>query len=185
VRLASTVYQELKETHPTLPVFLTFQVDFLHADPEVQASAIREILTWTDILAASSYPFSDESDPARLRADHFDALAALAPEKPFAVAETAWPAEDVTAPYPVLIPADEASQRLYVERLLADSDRLSARFVCWFFSRDYDAFWESDLRFLPDAPLLRLWKDTGLYAGDGTARPALGPWRTALNRPRP
>lgn len=40
----------------------------------------------------------------------------LAPLKPFAVAETAWPAEDVTAPYPVFIPASDEAQRLYVER---------------------------------------------------------------------
>jgi hypothetical protein len=56
--------------------------------------------------------------------------------------------------------------------------------VTWFFTRDYDALWEAEMRVLPEAPLLRLWKDTGLYAGDGGARPALASWRRWLARPR-
>jgi hypothetical protein len=184
VRLVRAVYSSLKGRHPSLPIFLTFQVDFLHADPGGQTLAIQEVLPYTDLLAASSYPFSDDPDPTRLSADHFEALAALAPDKPFAVAETAWPGEDVTAPYPTFIPSNEENQRLYVERLLSDADRLWAAFVCWFFTRDYDEWWESEIRFLPNAPLLRLWKDTGLYRGDGSPRPALETWRAALARPR-
>jgi hypothetical protein len=142
------------------------------------------VLSATDLVAVSAYPYSVEADPQRLRPDLFTALAALAPSKPFAVAETAWPAEDVTAPYPAFIPEDEERQQLYVERLLAEADRLSALFVTWFFTRDYDDFWEAELRHLPAASLLRLWRDTGLYAGDGRARPALASWRSALARRR-
>ncbi len=116
--------------------------------------------------------------------DLFDALARLDPSKRFAVAETAWPAEDVTAPYPAFIPADEERQRLYVERLLADAERLDAAFVCWFFTCDYDDLWQTTLKNLENAALIRLWKDTGLYAGDGRARPALASWRRVLQRPR-
>jgi hypothetical protein len=108
----------------------------------------------------------------------------LAPGKRVAVAETGWPAESVGAPYPIPIPASDETQRLYVERLLADADRLEAAFVMWFFTRDYDGLWETDIQFLPDAPLLRLWKDCGLYAGDGRARSGLAAWRRALARPR-
>jgi len=184
VHLAAQVYPRLKAAHPTLPVFLTFQVDFLHESPEVQPAAIREVLPFTDLVAASSYPYVGQPDPRALRADHFDALAALAPGKAFTVAETAWPGEDVTAPYPAFIPATEETQRLYLERLLSDAARLRAAFVCWFFTRDYDAWWDEELRDLPIAPLLRLWKDTGLYRGDGTARPARDVWRSWLARPR-
>ena len=34
------------------------------------------------------------------------------------------------------------------------------------------------------AVFLRLWKDTGLYAGDGRARAGLTSWRRGLERPR-
>jgi hypothetical protein len=184
VRLASAVYSSLKASHPSLPIFLTFQVDFLHAAPSTQTAAIQQVLPSTDVLAASSYPYANDPDPGALRANHFGALADMAPGKPFAVAETAWPGEDVTAPYPVVIPSSEEDQQAYVERLLSDADRLSALFVCWFFTRDYDDFWEAELRHSPDANLIRLWKDTGLYRGDGTPRPALESWRARLARPR-
>ena len=104
--------------------------------------------------------------------------------KRFAVAETGWPAEPVSAPYPNFIPATAETQRVYVERLLSEADRLEAAFVVWFFTRDYDGFWDSEIQFLPDAALLRLWKDCGLYAGNGGVRPGLTVWRGALARPR-
>jgi hypothetical protein len=128
--------------------------------------------------------YGSTADPGLLPADHFSALADLAPDKPFAVAETGWPAEDVTAPFPVTIPASETTQRAYVARLLTDADGLSAAFVMWFVSRDYDDLWESYLQFLPNAPLLRLWRDNGLYTGDGQRRPALETWRGWLARRR-
>jgi hypothetical protein len=182
--LAREVYGRVKARHPELPVFLTLQADFFHADPAGQRTAIEPVLPFTDLVAVSTYPFTERGDPRTLRGDHFGALAALATSKRFAVAETVWPAEDVTAPYPVLIPGTEDDQRLYVERLLEDAERLRALFVTWFFTRDYDELWDAEMRLLPEAPLHRLWKDSGLYAGDGRPRPALNSWRRWLARPR-
>jgi hypothetical protein len=128
-----------------------------------------------------------QPDPALLRLDLFTALADLAPGKPFAVAETAWPAEDIpdpASPGSVLVSADPARQQQYVERLLAEASALDARFVTWFFTRDFDVFWDSTFQFLPEADLIRIWKDTGLYDGTGNPRPALVPWQQDLARPR-
>ncbi|MGE0452537.1 MAG: hypothetical protein AB7O37_04925 [Vicinamibacteria bacterium] len=184
VSLAAAIYPRLKATHPELPIFLTLQADTFHEQREIQADLVRQVLPFTDVIAVSSYPFSAEADPERLRADHFSALRELAPAKPFAVSETCWPAEPVSAPYPAFIPASEQAQRRYVERLLGDAERLDAVFVSWFFPRDFDDFWDSHIRLLPNAPLLRLWKDCGLYAGDGRERPGLGVWRDWLARRR-
>jgi hypothetical protein len=185
VDLAAAVYASIKADHPSLPVFLTLQADAHLDHPGHYQAALAAILPYTDYIAMSGYPYSWLGpDPLLLRADYFSGMAAIAPGKPFAVAETGWPAETVDAPYPITIPASPAMQRLYVQRLLADCETLNARFVCWFFTRDYDSFWQSDLQFDPDAPLLRLWRDTGLYDGDGQARPALADWRAVLARPR-
>ena len=181
---AAAVYPRLKANHPTLPVFLTFQADFVTLFGAPQEAAIREVLPYTDLLAASAYPYEAQADPRAVPADLFDRVARLDPAKRFAVAETGWAAENVTAPYAKNIAADEELQRLYVERLLADATRLNAAFVCWFVARDYDDLWDTILEALPTATLTRLWKDTGLYAGDGRARPALASWRNALARPR-
>jgi hypothetical protein len=107
-------------------LFITLQADFFHRDRTNQTRAIGRILPFTDYIAVSSYPFTDEPDPRSLRGRHFNQLAALSPDKPFAIAETAWLAEDVTDPVPIFTPSSEENQRLYVERLLADADGLSA-----------------------------------------------------------
>lgn len=186
VTFAREVYERIKEGHAALPVFLTLQADFFHANRPAQTAVINQILPYTDFLAVSTYPFTDgttqEPDTTSLRADHFAALHALAPGKPFAIAETAWPAEDVSAPYPVTIHASEATQHDYVAWLLNQMDGRSARFINWFFTRDYDDFWESTFQHWPEAPIVRTWKDTGMYDGAGHARPALTVWRERLQR---
>ena len=137
--LADSVYRSIKNRHPKLPVFMTFQANTFHHAPNAQRAAI---------------------------------------------AETGWRAEDVTAAFPIFIPASDSTQIAYMQRLLADCDELSARFINWFFTRDYDDFWESDLKFSPIASIVHLWKDTELYDGTGNARPALTPWREKLALPR-
>lgn len=186
VNLAQSTYATIKAVYPNLPVFITLQADFFHADPPSQTTAINRVLPYTDMIAVSTYPYTAEADPSNLRTDHFSALADLAPEKPFAIAETAWPAEDITDindPAIVLVPADPARQQAYIERLLAESQDLSAEFVTLFFTRDFDDFWDSTFQFLPEAALVRIWKDTGLYDGQGNPRPALDPWRAILAKP--
>lgn len=184
VALAGSVYRALKAHHRELPIFWTLETEAFHRAPDSQRRAIADALASTDLVAVSAYPFSAEADPALLADGYFADLARLAPEKPFAVAETGWPAEDVTAPYPVFLPGSEAAQLGYVRRLLAEADRLSAAFVVWFLVRDYDDLWESELGSSPLASVARLWRDTGLYAGSGAERPALELWRERLVAPR-
>ena len=184
VSLAGSVYSSLKGNHPDLPLIITLQADYVHAAYGTQAAFISQILPYTDLIAMSSYAFVNYYTPATLPEDWFAALAGLAPEKPFAVGETSWLAENLTAPYPTTIPATEQDQADYVSRLLAAADALDAVFVNWFFTRDFDDFWESDFQYMPDAPLFRIWRDTGLYDGDGNKREGLGVWREWLEKER-
>jgi hypothetical protein len=182
LELAAATYARIKASHPDLPVFVTLQAEVYYDDPVTQTAIIEELLPVTDLIAISAYPFIRQLEATALPTDYFTAFADLAPEKDFAIAETSWPAEPIGAPYPVAIPADDAAQLTYVERLLADAHELDAAFVVWFFPRDFDAQWDTDLAQHPAAPTLRLWRDTGLYAGDGQPRPALEAWRAALDR---
>lgn len=88
----------------------------------------------------------------------------------------------MTAPYPVDLPGSPALQAAYVQRLLQDLAAVDTRFVTWFFTRDYDSLWATNLQQSPNAPLFRQWRDDGLYAGDGQPRPALDVWREWLSR---
>ena len=182
VAFAEAVYPALKAANPGLPVFVTIQADWYHGDPAAQAAAIAEILPYTDLMALSSYGYAGGFDPVA-QPDYFAAVAALAPEKPVAVAETGWPAEDVGPPYPQTIPADPAAQDRYLEWLLAQATELDMVFVTWFLPRDLDAFWDAGLAGLPNAATLRLFRDIGLLDGAGAPRPALDRWRAALAVP--
>jgi hypothetical protein len=180
VNLAQATYTAIKANHPDLPVFVSLQASFFHGDESGQTTAIQQILPYTDYIAVSAYPYTSYADPVDIPADFYTSVAALAPDKPFAIAETAWPAEDVTSPYPVTISETPQRQQAYLQRLLADADSLHAEFINWFFTRDYDDFWNNYLSTDSNAALIRLWKDTGLYDGAGTARPALADWQAAL-----
>lgn len=181
---AESVYSAIKESHPNLPIFVTLQAEWFNRDRAAQTAGINHLLPFTDMISVSSYPFIDAQPVAEIPVDYFSSMADLAPGKPFAISETSWPAEDVTDPYPVLIPGSPESQQQYVERLFNDAEALEAQFINWFFTRDFDKQWEDVLSAHPAATTLRLWRDTGLYDGEGSPRIALDTWREALLLPR-
>jgi hypothetical protein len=186
VDLAASVYTALKSNHPDLRIFVTLQADVYHSDPTAQATAISQLLFSTDMVAVSGYPFTAPlEDPALLRGDYFTALADLSFGKPFAITETAWPAEDIGDPAEAFywIEADQETQLAYLQRVLDDCDYLNAEFLCWFLAQDYDDAWWEYYRHWPSAPELRIWRDTGLYNGGGDPRPSLAEWHQTLARP--
>jgi hypothetical protein len=187
VNLVKKVYPAIKAKHPDLPLFISLQVGFFHSDPGQQAMDISRILPYTDYIAISAYPYTETPDPADLPADYFSELIELAPTKPVVIAETAWPAEDVEDvknPGTIIAAEDPQRQQQYIQRLIGEMDKLDCRFITIFFTRDYDDFWESDFQYYPNAQLIRTWRDTGLYDGQGNPRPALDTWLAALKRPK-
>jgi hypothetical protein len=187
VKFARLVYSGLKVEHPGLPIFVTLQLDYFWADAPRQRTAIAEILPYTDYLAISTYPYVDRyANPHHIPTDYFARLAALAPSKPFAVAETGFTAQEVTV-LGTRVPGRPEWQDTYMKFLLAESARLQARFVVWFVPRDYDLL-VNRLKALQVPPttiqLYGLWRSNGLIDADGKARKALDTWTTWLNRRR-
>jgi hypothetical protein len=183
VRLATAVYPILKASHPDLTIFVTVQADTFHRSEAAQRTIVQQILPYTDAMVISTYPYIADSDPSRLPGDYLSSLRDLAPDKPFAIAETCWPGENVQAPYPVFIPSSDQTQQAYIEWLLGQANGLQARFVTWSFSRDYDALWESSLMRFPSLGLV-LFKNCGLFTDAGQARPGLAVWQQWLGRQR-
>ncbi|MCB9358188.1 MAG: hypothetical protein H6505_06405 [Calditrichaeota bacterium] len=176
VGLAEYVYSSLKDSFE-FPIGVSIQADFYWQDPAAQEAALAPLWPYMDFVGISAYPFTGQANPDLLRDDYLTVFSALSGGEPLAIAETSWPAETITAPYPITIPADEDAQRRYAEAILGG--RLSADwlFVTWFFTRDFDDYWDAGLSSSPIAATIRIWKDTGLYRGDGTERPALDVWR--------
>lgn len=183
---AQEVYSSLKTSHPTLPIFLTVvAADGSDADSQRKRALAAELLPYSDWVAISTYPFMEtgSGDPSLLPSDWFSGMAALAPSKPFAVAETGINAETLELPsYVLSIPGSEAWQDEYMALLLLNAQQLRAEFVIWFVPRDYDDGW-AELQAGGADELLKLWKDNGLYTGSGTVRPALKRWRAWLAQP--
>ena len=98
-------------------------------------------------------------------------LAVLSADRLFAVSETGFIAEKLL----LKIPGDERNQAEYVRFFLEQCGRLNARFVVWFFVRDYDDFWIR-VRQSGGDELFMVWKDTGLLDERGNEREAMKVW---------
>jgi hypothetical protein len=127
------------------------------------------------------------ANPDDLPRRWFAQWAELAPEKPFAVAETVYPAEDLDMePVPgwrVNIKANESWQARYVAFLLGELNSLEAEFIAWFVPRDYDQLYDWIAAESGEVEFYKTWRDTGFLDGAGQERPALAVWDAWLAVP--
>ncbi|MBZ0275376.1 MAG: hypothetical protein K8I60_04495 [Anaerolineae bacterium] len=185
LELHQYVYTEVKARYPDLPVMATlFGLSFLdgyrsednHAD---QMAALDQIMPYSDFFALSLYPYMSRYMTGPLPPTLFDALFSLS-DKPLAISETGYPAQTFSLFNGTLtFESTPEKQAAYIESLLAEADARQMVFVNNFILRDYDALWEK----IGGGDLATVWRDTGLFDEDGSARLALDVWRAALARP--
>jgi len=183
------VYAHLKAAYPDLPAFVSLTgIDLVEgytdADHAAQAQALSDVLGYTDILGLSVYPYFTRYMTEAIPTALFDELAALT-DKPLAVTETGYPAQDfrVDAGGGTFLnfASDPQKQADWARYLLESAAEHNLELVVNFIVRDYDALWRQ-IGALEDMSIL--WRDTGLYDEDGTARAALDVWRAWLALPR-
>ena len=179
VLFTKQVFMALKEKHPELPIFLTFQIDYYYGNPETQIPAIKQLLPYTDILAISTYPFMRYPDPSLIPYNHFSEFASLA-EKPFAVAETGFPSDSIIINDEFSVTGTPEWQREYTEFLFTQCHNLDGEFLVWFCPVDYDATWYYLLDYGVD-PIYKLWIDTGLLNERLEEKPVLELWDNWLH----
>ena len=183
--LAKQVYETLRAENPDLPIFLTVQIDLYHKHRARQRRAIAELLPYSDFIAVSTYPYMEGYSPQTLPKEWFADVAAIDPEKPFAIAETGFIAEESYRNWLGVktVEGTEEAQAAYVRLLLQCADRQRARFVVWFFPQDLDEFWRGQTN--PAVKwFVKIWRDTGLVDGSGREREALKEWDRWLQQPR-
>ena len=177
------IYPQLKSKYPDLPVFLTFQTEYYYKNLETQEPVMERLLSFTDYIALSSYPFMAYPDPATIPDDYFQHLHDLAPEKPFCIAETGFPSHNTTIEeLYATIPGKPEWQTQYFEYLFNSSEPMEAEFITWFVMIDYDATWEY-LKEMID-PIYRLWIETGLIDENLQPKQALNLWDEWLEKGR-
>ncbi|RIL07155.1 MAG: hypothetical protein DCC71_04060 [Proteobacteria bacterium] len=192
VKMTAEVYRRLKAEFPNLPLFLSFHIGSLEEDRSDQRKAIGQLLPYSDFVTVSTYPYGEKhrdksgsyADPNELPKDWLRQVASLAPNKPFAVAETGFIAQKFEAKkLRIEVPGNERHQVEYVRWLLQEVQALNGEFVVWFVPRDYDAFWKR-LEKMGMSEVFKTWQDTGLVDEAGNQRGALAVWDSWLALPR-
>ena len=151
--LVAQVYPRLKKTHPKLLIFPTMQREFHSGPDDGTVKALRRLLPFSDAVAVSTYPHLRGFTAATLPVNWFSSLRDVAPDKPFIIAETGFPAERYEGKWfnqPMTVAGTPQMQRDYVHRLLGDAQRLNARLVNWFFPEDINAYLRRQLALVDD-----------------------------------
>lgn len=141
-----------------------------------QRENLKMLMPATELIAISAYPYMAHADPKNIPADYFSKIRELAPEKRFAFAETGFIAENLET---FQIPGSVTGQANYIVKMLQQATTQKAVFVNWYVARDYDQMWQS-LANQPGADVNRIWRDTGLFDGDGVLRLGGALWRIYL-----
>jgi hypothetical protein len=183
VPFARDLYAALKREHPGVQILVTLSADLLgdEAQESAQKKLIREILPYTDVVAVAAHPYFTQTNPAKIPKDYFAKVAQLAPGKPFAIAETGFPAEDSDILGFERV-GKAAWQQDWLKTCLEEAARYNARFVVWMVPRDIDDLYKRIPPILNEP--IRFIRDTGLLDGTGKPRKAFELWQQWLKIPR-
>ena len=98
---ADNIYYNLKASYPNTPIILTFQDQSFNKSKDQLHQITSELLQYSDMIAVSTYPFwlydfpERAANPKLFSNDWLAEIRQLAPDKPFAVSETGYCAEDL------------------------------------------------------------------------------------------
>lgn len=187
VPFARDVYSVLKKEYPQLQIFVTLSTDqAIEAEQAtIQKKAISEVLPFSDMVAVTAIPYLKEANPSKLPKNYFAQMAALAPQKPFAIAETAFLAEDVTVdlgPLHLERVGKAAWQADYLRYCFEEGTKHNAKFIIWMIPRDLDQLYTKLPPLIRD--ILLPIKDTGLLDGEGKPRKSYELWSQWLKYSR-
>lgn len=180
-KLCRETYKALKEENPGLPVSLSIQLGDYYTNKAIDDKHLPEIMPFTDYIAVSWYPFdlfAKDKELSSLPEGIFSNIRKFGPDKPFAIAETGFIAEDLTltGEYAMHLEGREDWQDTYARLLFRRCEMEGARFLCWFISRDYDELWEAMSK--KGAPeWMKVWMNTGVITASGRKRQAFCTWK--------
>ena len=109
----------------------------------------------------------------------------MAPDKPVAITETAFPAEDLSLERfkGNILKGDPTWQLEYLDLIFNQMSAVDCKFLIWFVIRDYDQLWVLMEEQGADE-IFKSWRDTGLIDEKGGSRLALGYWDKWLSLPK-
>lgn len=182
--LMQNIRTRIKSNYPNLPISESVTLHNWY-NPEVvnKNEYISEVTNYVnnfDFVAVSNYPFFKDQHNSMQFQESFDFLHTQT-SKPIALTETAHIAQLLDIPsYDISIYSDSCEQKEYLETILLNASSNNYYFVIWWCYRDYDKLWLT----FPDEykEIGKLWLNTGLLKGDGTARPSYEVWKKVFNK---
>ncbi len=187
VVFAEAVYTSLSSSYPNLK-FVTSVALKSPSSSEMQLieASYGQIMPYTDVLGISVYPYvffnhSDRGNPNNMPTNWLSQVSNIAGNKPLAITETGWIAEDLDIPtFQYSEQSSQTKQDNYAIKMLQEADDMDMEFVIWWTTTDYDTLWNNELA---QDPVAKIWKDIGLFDENQNTRAALQTWDSWLQKP--
>jgi hypothetical protein len=184
------VYQQLKTAHPTISFFVSFIVD----NSAIGLNNAEQLIGISDFIGLSVYPYGvdnvgNSSNPELIPSNFFERYIQLAPNKPLAIAETGYIAQDLIIPaYGLYKQGSQEWQNQYLKKILDICTEKKAVLLIWFCPKDYDAMMNTIIQQGNfdeyTLNLLYLWRDTGLIDENDQTRQAYSTWLENVQLPK-
>jgi hypothetical protein len=172
--LYAEAYDAVKTLSADTVVFPTFQLEEMHGllppgDPRPpQWNLISRFVPKLDLIALSTYPGLVFSDPSRLPLEYLRRAQGYA-DVPVAIAEMGFSSEPRGG-----ASDGEQPQTAFLERMLADAERLEMPLIVWFVGRDPN---------FTGGQGFDLLRHLGLLRSDGSQKPVWSLWEEAAQQP--
>lgn len=177
---AEAVYNAIKSRYPDLKLMTSVALKSPNSNSmALIATSYPSLLAYTDVVGISSYPYAfyehiNKGDPANLPINWLSQISAITANKPLAISETGWIAEDLEiTEFQYSEQSDVNKQSSFTTLVLNQANDLNVQFVIWWCITDFDALWQDTLARDPTA---KIWKDIGLYDQNQMPRAALAQW---------
>ncbi len=185
VIFAEAVYNNLSTTFPNLTLITSVALKSPGSSEMLNIiSNYDQLMPYTDVLGISVYPYAffnhqDRGNPANLPSNWLSQAAAIAGNKPMAISESGWIAENLDIPaFQYSEQSDQAKQNAYAAKLLQEANDMNMKFVIWWTITDFDTLWNNELG---QDPVAKIWKDIGLYDENQNPRSMVQTWDLWLN----
>ncbi len=179
------VYDHIRLTRPSLPVFPTQQLEYILANINDWQSSMALYAGKIDRLGLSTYPSSQGKVPADLTIDYFASVLAF-DSLPLVITETGYGSVPFASSNGTFTaPGSPELQRDYVRWLAATADSLPATlrpdFIVWFLPADAPSALPANPP--PELADAAFYLTMGLADADLTPREAQRVWDQQLTRP--
>jgi len=185
---AEQVYAALKARYPNLPLMVSIALKHPQSsEAQTIQSLSQDLLPFVDIIGISSYPYAfygldQAGNPNSLPTGWLSQIKSISAQHPIAITETGWIAENLQIDtFGLNVASNPSFQNDYLEALFTESNRLNAEFLIWFCSVDFDTLWLNEMN---SDPVGAIWRDTGLWDENRSARPGLILWDSWLGYSR-